>query len=77
MSHKIKADRDTMGPLKTQFNYVYSRLGGAAQNMVIPFAEKALQIRQYNLNGLLNYLKKYYTDPDVSQRALERFRRIR
>ena len=37
----------------------------------------ASQIRQYNPNGLLNYLKKYYTDPDASQRALERLRRIR
>ena len=45
--------------------------------MAIPFAEKALQIRQYKLDGLLNYLKKCYTDPDVNQRALERLRRIR
>ena len=45
--------------------------------MVIPFAERALQIGQYNLNGLLNYLKECYADPDVSQRVLERFRRIR
>ena len=41
ISHKIEADRDTLGPLKTQFNYVYSRLGRAAQNIVIPFAKKA------------------------------------
>ena len=45
--------------------------------MAIPFAEKALQIGQYNSNGLLNYLKKYYTDPNASQRALERLRWIR
>ena len=45
--------------------------------MAIPFAERASQIRQYNPNGLLNYLKEYYTDPDISQRALERLRRIR
>ena len=44
--------------------------------MTIPFAKKALQIGQYNPNGLLNCLKKYYTDPDVSQKALERLRRI-
>ena len=31
----------------------------------------------YNANGLLNYLKEYYTDPDISQRALECLRRIR
>ena len=77
MSHKIKANRDTLGPLKMQFNYIYSRLRGAAQNMAILFAERASQIRQYNLNGLLNYLKECYTDPDASQRALERLRRIR
>ena len=45
--------------------------------MVILFTEKALQIRQYNFNGLLNYLKEYYTDPDISQRALEYLCRIR
>ena len=45
--------------------------------MAILFAKKASQIGQYNPNGLLNYLKKYYTDPDASQRALERLRRIR
>ena len=45
--------------------------------MAIPFAKRASQIRQYNLNGLLNYLKECYTDPDVNQRALERLRRIR
>ena len=45
--------------------------------MAIPFAKRALQIGQYNPNGLLNYLKECYTDPDVSQRALERLRRIR
>ena len=45
--------------------------------MAIPFAKRASQIRQYNLNGLLNYLKKYYTNPDANQKALERLRRIR
>ena len=45
--------------------------------MAIPFAERASQIRQYNSNGLLNYLKEYYTDPDATQRALKRLRRIR
>ena len=45
--------------------------------MVIPFAKRALQIRQYNLNSLLNYLKEYYTDPDINQRALKRLCRIR
>ena len=30
----------------------------------------------YNANGLLNYLKEYYTDPNINQRALERLRRI-
>ena len=44
--------------------------------MAVLFAEKALQIGQYNPNDLLNYLKEYYTDPDVSQRALKRLRRI-
>ena len=34
-------------------------------------------MRQYNLDGLLNYLKKCYTDSNVSQKALERLRRIR
>ena len=28
--YKIEANRDTLGPLKTQFNYVYSWLRGAA-----------------------------------------------
>ena len=45
--------------------------------MAILFAERALQIGQYNPNGLLNYLKECYTDPDISQRALERLCRIR
>ena len=45
--------------------------------MAVPFAKRASQIGQYNPNGLLNYLKKYYTDPEASQRALERLRRIR
>ena len=44
--------------------------------MAVLFAEKASQIGQYNFNGLLNYLKECYTDPDVSQRALERLCRI-
>ena len=44
--------------------------------MVILFADKASQIRQYNPNGLLNYLKECYTDLDTSQRALECLRRI-
>ena len=42
MSHKLEADRDTLGPLKTEFNYVYFRLEGAAQNIVILFTKKAL-----------------------------------
>ena len=45
--------------------------------MVILFAERALQIGQYNLDGLLNYLKECYTDPDISQKALECLCRIR
>ena len=77
MSHKLNTDRDALGPLKTQFNYVYSWLRGAAQNMVILFSKKAAQMGQYNPDGLPNYLKEYYTDPNTSQRALERLRRIR
>ena len=45
--------------------------------MAVPFVEKAAQTGLYNANGLLNYLKEYYIDPDISQRALERLRRIR
>ena len=45
--------------------------------MAVPFAERAAQTGLYDTNGLLNYLKECYTDPDVSQRALERLRRIR
>ena len=45
--------------------------------MAVPFAEKAAQTGLYNTNSLLNYLKECYTDPDISQRALERLRRIR
>ena len=45
--------------------------------MAVLFAEKAAQTGLYNANSLLNYLKKYYTDPDANQRALERLRRIR
>ena len=77
MFYKIEVNRDTLGRLKMQFNYIYSRLGRAAQNMVILFTTKALWIGQYNLNSLLNYLKECYTDPDVSQKALDCFRRIR
>ena len=45
--------------------------------MAVPFAERAIQTGLYNTNGLLNYLNEYYTNPDTSQRALERLRRIR
>ena len=45
--------------------------------MAVLFAEKTAQMGLYNTNGLLNYLKKYYTDPDINQRILKRLRRIR
>ena len=45
--------------------------------MAVPFAEKAAQTGLYDANGLLNYLKEYYTDPNINQRALEHLRRIR
>ena len=45
--------------------------------MAVLFTERAAQTGLYNVNSLLNYLKECYTDPDVSQRALERLRRIR
>ena len=45
--------------------------------MAVPFTERAAQTGLYNANSLLNYLKECYTDPNVSQRALERLRRIR
>ena len=45
--------------------------------MAVLFAEKAAQIGLYNANGLLNYVKECYTDPDISQRALEHLCRIR
>ena len=45
--------------------------------MAVPFAEKAAQTGLYNANGLLNYLKECYTDPDISQKALEYLRQIR
>ena len=34
--------------------------------MAVPFAEKAVQTGLYDANGLLNYLKKCYTDPDIN-----------
>ena len=43
----------------------------------MPFAEKAVQTGLYNINSLLNYLKEYYTDSDVSQRALVRLCQMR
>ena len=39
--------------------------------------ERAAQTGLYNANGLLNYLKECYTNPDASQRALERLCQIR
>ena len=42
ISYKIKTDCNTLGLLKIQFNYIYSRLGRAAQNIVILFAKRAL-----------------------------------
>ena len=45
--------------------------------MAVPFAERAAQTGLYDVNGLLNYLMKCYTDLDASQRALECLRRIR
>ena len=45
--------------------------------MAVLFTEKAAQTGLYNANGLLNYLKECYTDPDISQRALKYFYRIR
>ena len=45
--------------------------------MAVPFTKKAAQTGLYNTNNLLNYLKKYYTNPDASQKALEHLRRIR
>ena len=31
----------------------------------------------YNINSLLSYLKECYTNSDISQKALERLRKIR
>ena len=45
--------------------------------MAVLFTERAAQTGLYNVNSLLNYLKECYTDPNTSQRALERLRRIR
>ena len=45
--------------------------------MAVTFTEKAAQTGLYNTNCLLNYLKECYTDPNASQRALERLWRIR
>ena len=42
MSYKLEADCDTLGLLKMQCSYIYSLLGGAAQNMAVLFAERAL-----------------------------------
>ena len=44
--------------------------------MAVPFAEKAAQTGLYNINSLLNYLKKYYTDPNASQKAWKRLCQI-
>ena len=44
--------------------------------MAVLFAERAAQIGLYDADNLLNYLKECYTDPDISQRALERLRKI-
>ena len=44
---------------------------------MVLFAEKAAQTGLYNTNGLLNYLKEYYINPDTNQKALKRLCRIR
>ena len=43
----------------------------------MPFTKKAAQTGLYNANNLLNYLKKYYTDPDANRKTLKRLHRIR
>ena len=71
ISHKLEADQDTLGPEKTQFNYVYSRLGGADQNMAVPFAEKAAQTGLYNTNDLLKLPKGILYGPRRQPKSLK------
>ncbi|KAJ6436266.1 ectomycorrhiza-upregulated zf-MYND domain-containing protein [Purpureocillium lavendulum] len=77
MRNKLRVDGTVIGSKADQFAYVYSRLGGAPQQMTIAFVEAGGKGGAYDPDDYLRYLEECYADPNLQARAIERLRSLR
>ena len=61
---KLRIDGDAIGGHEAQFFYVYSRLDGKVQALVMPQLQVAEERREYDSDGLLRQLARLYDDPN-------------
>lgn len=77
MTAKIETDALSIGPLRNQFNYINSRLEGAAQQMCLTYVQLTRSTEDATPTNFFAYLDRSYSDPNREMRATERLRTMR
>ena len=67
---KLAVDGNAIGTSHEQFQYLHSRLGGSAANMVRAYVTQKLATGNGDGLGFLEYLDNIYGDPQRAERAL-------
>ncbi|KAK4236642.1 hypothetical protein C8A03DRAFT_16726, partial [Achaetomium macrosporum] len=72
MESKLETDGPAIGTKRDQFAYVFARLGDGPQAMAAAYYEHCKQNETTEPIELLEYLSSCYSDPNLSQKALDR-----
>ncbi|KAK4221747.1 hypothetical protein QBC38DRAFT_347391, partial [Podospora fimiseda] len=66
---KIRIDGPAIGGPEAQFYYVYDRLEGKIQSLVMPQLVQAEETKIYNVDDLFKQLSRLYDDPNKVREA--------
>ncbi|EGZ76080.1 hypothetical protein NEUTE2DRAFT_146077 [Neurospora tetrasperma FGSC 2509] len=66
---KLRIDGDAIGNAEAQFWYLFSRLDGKIQALVMPQVQQASELQVFDPQDLLDQLNRIYDDPHKVQQA--------
>lgn len=72
MESKLETDGPAIGTKRDQFAYIFARLADGPQAMAAAYYELCKQTSNTEPSEFLQYLSSCYSDPNLSQRALDR-----
>lgn len=73
---KLRIDGEAIGGPEAQFFYVYGRLEGKVQALVIPQLQVAEDLHEYDPNALLQQLARLFDDPNKIRDAEDKLQSL-